>query len=167
MTDDLDIDQRPVSASTPAPIGSALASLRAEREKAAEKLYLDLPVPRYDNLHIRVQPIEQADVKRIGERFKKSRDQEAPVKQAATIVATACIGIFSRGENGEPLGDPSEWPTFDAEVAAAIDRPDLTRAVDIVRAVYLTDGDIIATQVRIGEWSGYSTEQLDSEYSGN
>lgn len=161
---------------TPAAPGSMLASLRERRAKAKEELFLDLPVPRYDPpLYVRFKPLDQSALvagQKLIDAGKK--DREVVTKVNAGYLAGACLGLFEVAD-GEKVSidpddrstDPGEWPTFGPRVAELLGEPGLARAVDVVRSLYLTDGDIIATAGELAVWSGYTGEKLEAEFEGN
>ena len=156
--------------------GSPLASLRDRRSKARNDLFLDLPVPRYDPpIFVRFKPLEQTKIaagqKEIDVRKK---DRDVLLRVNAGFIATACLGVFEVVD-GEKVSvdpdtrstDPEDWPKFGPELAALLGEEDTDRAVEVVQALYLTDGDILATAAEIAAWSGYSGEQLDQDFEGN
>lgn len=151
---------------------SALASLRARRDKAREQLHLDLAVPRLDPpVYVRFAPVEQSQITRINDRHKKSKDKDRDVIINAVILAEACRGVFEVIDDETVSVNPDdrdgEWPRFDPDLAELLGlNPDESKATDVVRGLYLTDGDIIATASRLAEWSGYSVADLE-EHAGN
>lgn len=154
----------------PAAAGSQLASLRDRRAAAAKQLYLDLPVPRLEpEVFVRFAPVEQAQIDRINKRHEKSKDREKTVKINAVVLAEACRGIFEVIDEQEVSIDPADregdWPRFDEKLADLLGL-DSTGAVDVVRGLYLTDGDVIATATKLADWSGYSITDLE-EREGN
>lgn len=169
MTEEHTPDQ---AGARPAAPGSPLASLRDRREKAREELHLDLAVPRLEPpVYVRFAPVEQSQINRINERHRKSKDKDKDVIINALVLTEACRGVFEviDGESVSvnPGGRDGDWPRFDPELADLLGlNPDETKAVDVVRGLYLTDGDIIATASRLAEWSGYSMADLE-EHSGN
>jgi len=151
----------------PAAPTSGLARLRAEREKIKEELFLDLRVPRYEvPLFVRYSPVQQSTAKRVHDRAKKSNDSEASVIANAQLLAEHCVGVFEMDPQGDPIGDPEDWPKFDRTLAEYLGA-DTNRAADVVRLLFLTDGDIMATVQRLMEWSGFAGDQITEEYEGN
>lgn len=166
--DQFDGDLAPNEGERPAAPTSGLAGLRAQREKIKQDLHLDLRVPRYETLvYVRYSPVSAALAKRLSERAKKSNDADAAVNANAALLAESCLGVFEKDAHGEPIGDPEEWPKFDEHLAAYLGSPDVRRAADVVRLLFLTDGDVIATATRVTEWSGFAGGQVAEEYEGN
>lgn len=157
----------------PAAAGSPLSGLRARRDAARQTLHKDLAVPRYDPpVFVRFRPLTQAEVDAAQKTHEKSKDPERTVVVNAGLLAKACLGVFELDGQGRevsvlPDDRDGDWPRFDERLAELVcDGPE-TRASAIVRALYLTDGDLIATAGVLTEWSGYGTEGLEREQQGN
>lgn len=163
----------PSDGERPAAPGSPMRSLRARRDAARNKLHTDLAVPRYDPpVYVRFRPLSQGEIDAAQKTHEKSRDRDRTVIANAGLLANACLGIFEIDEDGQEVGvgctDPgADWPRFDKDFSEQVSDVPLTRASDIVRALYFTDGDVIATAARLTEWSGYNTEQLERADRGN
>lgn len=158
------------SGERPAASGSALSGLRARRQKAVEELHLDLPVQRLDPpVYVRFAPATQSQIEAITKRYSKSKDKDKTVTVNALILAHYCRGVFEVIDGEEVSVDESdrsgEWPRFDERLAELLGL-ESDRAVDVVRGLYLTDGDVIATAGKLADWSGYSIEELE-ERTGN
>ncbi|WOF23843.1 hypothetical protein N8K70_03945 [Microbacterium betulae] len=151
---------------TPAAPTSGLASLRKQREQIKASLHLDLLVPRYDEpVYVRYTAPTKAQINRINDRAKKSRDKDALAE--AALLAECAVGVFQKDDAGKPIGQPEQWPKFDKDLAEYLGEPKLERAVDVVRALFFTDGDIIAQAAALGRWAGFAEEQAVEEYEGN
>jgi hypothetical protein len=164
--DDFDAEQH--SGQVDAAPSSPLAGLRAQRQEIREKLHLDLRVPRYeDDVFVRYSPPTQAQIKRHTERAKKTRGGDTGAFVETLVLAECCQGVFQKNASGEPIGSPEEWPKFDADLAEYLGAPEAKRAVDVVKALYFTDGDIISTAAGLMKWAGFADEQVAEEYEGN
>ena len=156
----------------PAAASSALTSLRARRTKVKDKLYFDLAVPRYDPpVFVRFAPLPAPLLTATAKRAEKSRDPEAEIKGNAALLAHVCRGVFEVRDGVEVSIDPEneEWPRFDKRLAELLD-PDAaapTSAGEVVRMLYATDGDVIATVTDLGRHSGYADEDLQRDLAGN
>lgn len=152
---------------TQAAESSVLGGLRARRERAIQKLEIDLVVPRYDPpIFVRFKVVSQARIDQVGKQTEKSKEKDRTVIANAILLADACVGVFEVDKDGAPVGDPAEWPCFDDQLAGILGIP-WTRAQDVVRTVYVSDGDIISTAAKLGEHSGYATEMLERDPEGN
>jgi hypothetical protein len=151
----------------PAAPGSALSSIRARRQAAADKLYIDLAVPRIDPpIFVRLRPVTQTEINRINGQHAKSKAPDVDVVINAVTLSTACLGVFGEVD-GKPDGDPDTWPKFDEDLAELLGLPAGSTAVDVVRGLYLTDGDVIATGAELAKFSGYSWQDLERASEGN
>lgn len=166
-------DETTTPAERPAAPGSLLGQLRARREAIEAKLHLDLAVPRMENpeVLVRFRPVTSAEITRVADQHRKNKAKDVDVIINAVHLAAACEGIFYLHE-GQPVGingktDPDEWPRFDQEVAESLGLPDGSKAVDVVRGLYFTDGDIISTGAELLVWSGYARQDLERDAEGN
>lgn len=163
---------------------SPLAGLRARRVEALQHLYVDLKVPRWDDdggpaVYVRYQPVDPE----TAQKAVRKRQQAKPRPDKHLLLATcdvllgACIGVFAvegeSAEGGDPVrlslreGDErGEWTKFDGDLAEALGI-DHRRATDIVRGLYLTEGDIWAASQALAEWSGIAVPQADDAFLGN
>jgi hypothetical protein len=145
---------------TDLPPDSPLARLRAAQEQARKTLYLDLPVPRLPYpVFVRYAPLPQEQTEAIEKKFRNIKKDRSVLNNAAFLVE-ACQGVFVHDENGEPVSiDPDDeaWPKFDDHLAELLGIT-ADKATDVVRALYLTDGDIISTAIRVLAWSGYADD---------
>jgi hypothetical protein len=145
---------------TDLPSSSPLARLLAAQQEARKTLYLDLQVPRLPYpVFVRYAPLPQDRIEALTKKFRNVKKDRAVLSDAA-LLAEACMGVFVHDEDGEPVSidpDSDVWPKFDDHLADLLG-VEATSAADTVRALYLTDGDVISTAVRVVEWSGYSRD---------
>ena len=66
----------------------------------------------------------------------------------------------------DPNDRDGEHPKFDRRLAGLLGVP-AGKASQVVRALYLTDGDIISTVNDLGIWSGFAREQMERDPEGN
>ncbi|MGX9348159.1 hypothetical protein [Microbacterium sp. KNMS] len=151
----------------PAAPSSPLAGLRAERERIEAELHLDLRVPRWEiPVYVRYRSPEQDEIKRINSNAEKAKDKDGQFAEAI-LLAQCCLGVFQRDENGKPIGEPGDWPKFDGDLAEMLGKPGLERSVAVVRALFFTDGDIMAQAATLTRWAGFAEAQAIEEYEGN
>lgn len=153
--------------------GSGLAQLRGRRAQAVEKLHIDLPVQRSEELLgqrviVRYRALAGAELERMRKRFAKNKSDDVDTVANASSLALACLGVFTEAERD----DPSSWMKFDTELAALIkdvDEDQVTEksGAEVVRLLYFTDGDVSATAMKLTEFSGYSIEGLEEDNAGN
>ncbi len=172
MSDDF-IDDFDSDTPDEAPVaeGSVLAGLRERREQAKTKLVKDLAVPRMDPpVYVRFKPIPSRRLTAANKQAAASGDKDAEVIANAGVLAEACLGVFEVIDGREVSIDPNdrdgEHPKFDRRLAGLLGVP-AGKASQVVRALYLTDGDIISTVNDLGIWSGFAREQMERDPEGN
>lgn len=152
-----------------------LFSLKQRREEIAKALTIDLKIPRWDSpeLFVRYHPIDNGELqekiaKREGQR---PRPKDWSTLTNADILISCCEGVYAcLGSDYEEkfslrLDDPNgPWTKFDGELAVAIGLPVDAKATQIVRAVYLTDGDLIDAANKLLEFSGQSNEEINKDF---
>ena len=156
-----------VTERTAAP-GSALADLRARRDKAKEALHLDLRVPRLPGapVYVRFGPVPRAVIEDANKRAAESKDRDWAVIANAFVLAHCCIGVYAEVD-GKPQGSPDTWPKFDADLAEILGLPTDSNATTIIRGLYLAEGDIIAAAETLSRWSAQVEQRAAEEFSGN
>jgi len=165
-------DDNTPEAAEPAASRTLRHSLRERRSAAKKVLHLDRRVPRLDPpVFVRFKPIPSAKIDQLNVQMSKSKDPDKTAVMNARAVAHSCIGIFEKvdGENVSIDTDhPDEdWPVFDGRLAELLGVPDTGRPEDLVRALYLTDGDVIKAATELTTWSGYAERDEDEEFAGN
>lgn len=167
-----------------APKRTPRTSLKAQREEILSTLYIDLRVPRWPNeIWVRYAPLKSA---KVDESIKRRAANEFEANEAsllvhADILISACIGIYQTldgdftkkyalrlDENGEPEEFPTEQFTrFDKNTAAFIGLNDFqsNTATNIVRALYLTDGDLIDASNVVSNWSSKANERAEEDFT--
>lgn len=157
----------------PAAPSSPLAGLRDRLEAQQSKLFKDLPVPRWAermgiDAVVRFKPIPLKLIQAQQKWASKSRDEDAALLANARILVEACLGVYYRDNNGElhsfnPDGDP---PRFDPDLAAIIGADEVDGALGVVRKLYFSDGDIVATAEAVAAFSGYTNSDLIAAAQG-
>lgn len=157
--------------------------LRDRRAEVVAKLHVDRPVPRLEGFFVRFRAIDGARLEDIQKRAteKRNRDPERSVKGNANVLAETCLGVYQLAavdedpiahlEDGRGLvgvlDDQHEAPKFDPELAAYLGLAQNVNAATVVRALYLTDGDVTAEANAIIAWSGFAGEEAIEEFAGN
>lgn len=158
------------------PAGSALAGLRKAREKALAGLTIDLQVPGLDDpkVYVRYRPIQQREVDLVNDRTQDSKGEVDVLVSSASLLAHACVGVFTLGDDGRPAGEASTWPRFDQDLARLLgldEADDGSRieptTVEIVRALYMTDGALLNTARALDAWSAPAILRREEEHAGN
>lgn len=155
---------------------SILDNIAGRRQEIRESLTEDIPVPRWEDPEIIVKfaPIEHDDLNKarsVVQKAQRGARSLAEINANADILIKACRAVVARIEGqeyslrqGDRDGDPTR---FDKDLAKALGLDaDTATARQVVRSLYLTDGDIIATADRLVRWSGYRLQQVDQELEG-
>lgn len=155
----------PPSQDVPAADDSPLTSLRARL--AAVVLTFDLEVPRLDPpVYVRYKAVSQRRVEEIGRLVDRRREKDKTVVFNATVLADACQGIFEVIDGEKVSVDHEDrggdWPKFDQRLAELLGVR-AKKAVELVRVLYKTDGDLITAAQKLVELSGFDSgpEELD------
>lgn len=158
----------------PAPEGSALFDLRALRERKLKDLYKDLPVPRWGEdgtpeIVVRYKPSKPQVALRATEKRRTENDPDWLILANADVLVDACIGVYAVYQGKKYSLKPGEpnapWTKFDRNLAENLGI-ETNRAVEVVRALYLTDGDLIGAVNALAAWSGTVLPQIDEESLG-
>lgn len=173
--------QEEVASST---ASSPLELLRGKRAQLDAKLYLDLAVPRWDDLlgrrlWVRYRPgdaeaLQAAVEKRENNHRKavaagKQGDAHRVTKANADFLVKACVAVYDLPLDAEPpkeLSGLEDYPTFGSEeLSEAVGSP--KNAVDTARKVYATDGDLMVASAQLLEWSAQATPKAESDFLGS
>ena len=157
---------------TPVAEFNPLASLRDRRKAIINEMYIDIKVPRWNEpeIYVRFRPISATTLnKRVEARRKQGGDMWS-IMANADIIADSCIGVYGvmDGDLDNKLSlrldDPKgEWTKFDGFLGEALGL-EAVRATDVVLALYLTEGDLIATANKLFEWSGIASNEADESF---
>jgi hypothetical protein len=154
---------------------SILGSLRERRAQILEEQILPLAVPRWDDpkIVVKYKPVDHAIIRGI-----ERQVDAAPKKDRAKVelngncdvlirACTAVVAVLDDEEYSLRLNDPHGEPTiFDRDLGANLGLEPHATAREIVKALYITDGDILAAASAIGEFSGYRNQEADDGVSG-
>ncbi len=154
---------------------SVLGNLKERRAQVLEEQVLDLPVPRWTNptIVVRYRPVEHTLIRRAQssvDKAPKRQKSEMEVDVNADILIRGCKEVVAvvDGEEyslreGEPEGDPT---AFDADLAKALGLDTRATARQVVRSLFLTDGDILSAATSVITFSGYKETEADEAVSG-
>lgn len=157
-----------------APVGSPLASLREKAAQARSAAVNKVPVPRMDPIVLHLRPVKAEELTDIYERRKKAPVKEQMLLVSCDILVACCTGIYEQGpagEDGQPtysasgqyLQAPPGAPLTFATLGMAEDG---TKAVDEVKALFVTDGDLISASEGHVLWSGFKSALLSQAALG-
>lgn len=154
---------------------SVLGQLKARREQIKQGATIDFPVERWDDpeIFVRFKPVEHGVIRSGGTRVEGAQQKDkarVEVEVNCDVLIRGCVGVFARigGKEyslkpGEPRG---EWTKFDADLAENLGLSEDATAREVVKALYIFDGDIMSTAAKVAEFSGYRDKMADEEVSG-
>ncbi|HEU5046069.1 MAG TPA: hypothetical protein VFT75_18260 [Nocardioidaceae bacterium] len=157
---------------------SVLSQLKQKREQVVAKAYKDLRVPRWGEpgtdtpeIYVRYRPVHHRIIRRAfdaTETKKADKVAAAELRANIDILLAGCVGVFAMidGERyslrpGDPHGS---WTGFDQDLAENLGCGD--SATDTVKALYISDGDILSAASAVAEFSGYKEAEADEETAG-
>lgn len=164
---------------------SPLDLLRGKRPEMEKSLYLDLAVPRWEEvlggrqLWVRYNPgnpayfassMEKREVNyRKAVKDGKHGDPDWMTKANADVLVAACVAVYDLASGEEPpKGDlpPGDYPTFSSpELSEALGAS--KSAVATVLKVYGTDGDVLIAVNQLMDWSAKASEEGDKSFLVN
>lgn len=155
--------------------GSVLGSMKARRQQILEEQILDLPVPRWHEpeIIVRYKPVDHGIISRALTAIEKAPGDKRPtveVQRNSDVLIAGCVAVVARigGKEyslreGDPEGDPTK---FDDDLAANLGLDVRSTARDVVRALFITDGDIVSAASRVVDFSGYKETEADEKIAG-
>lgn len=169
--------------------GSQLINIRAQRAKMLQKLHLDLEVPRIGDegpaqVWIRYRPASFSVGMRAAERRRKQKLDEAEILAAADVLVEACVGVYVKVDGQAYTVTPDrEWRPFDPDHAADTDwvsvrgeratdlaavtvEGNIGGAVELMRALFATENDMLAHSIALGNFSTKEVGGADQELLG-
>lgn len=158
---------------------SILLSLKERRQQVLEEQVLRLPVPRWEDPVIVVHygPVEHTFIKAAQTRMEKAgndKKADAEVDANADILIRGCKAVVAVVDGKEyslrpddPEGEPTVFDQDLAEnlgVAGVGGKPPTARQV--VRALFITQGDILSAANELIKFSGYRETEADAAIVG-
>lgn len=154
---------------------SILGQLKTRRTEILQGQHLDLPVPRWADpeIIVRYKPVTHDEIRRAQttvEKAPKDRRAQVEVNGNCDILIRGCVAIIARidGQDyslkpDEPKGD---FTTFDSDLAANLGLEEGSTARQVVKALFITDGDILSHAQALVHWSGYKETDADDTLEG-
>ena len=154
---------------------TVLGSLKQRRADIAQGAVLDLPVPRWSDpeIFVRFRPVEFTEIDKIQKRLERIPKGKRAAEEVASnidLLIRGCVAVFARLDGQDyslRAGDhKGSLTTFDPDLAENLGLTEDATARDVVRELYIADGDIINTSRKLVEWSGYKNDELDESLAG-
>lgn len=174
----------PEGGERPAAPASPLADLRSRKTKILESLFNDLKVPRWDDdggpaVYVRYKPASATKIASAMDRRSKQKKilgDDWIIAAQADVLIDSCVGVYAVDGDEKYSFRPDDpfgsWTRFDPDLAASLGlsageggKP--VEAVDVVRALYLTDGDLTLAYNSLCQWSGTTSEEAEEAHQGN
>jgi hypothetical protein len=160
------------------PVKSILGNLKERRQQIVKDDLLTLPVPRWVDpaIFVRYVPIEHAAIRKAQDAVEAAPKKEkyaVEVRGNIDLLIKGCVAVFARlpGDDrayslreGDWEGEPT---TFDVDLARnlGLDHDGVT-ARETVKALFITEGDIISHAQELIDFSGYRESEADDGVSG-
>lgn len=164
---------------------SILGNLKERRQQVVEKQYLDRAVPRWSDpeIFVRFKPVDHATIRKAmdatddsggnrRQRREAGKKARGELQANIDVLIEGCVGVYAVLDGNRERkyslrkGDPrGEWTKFDPELADNLGI-EAGSATEVVRALYLADGDIMTTAGAIAEFSGYREDTADEAIEG-
>lgn len=169
-------------AEVPAGPQSPLALLRGKREQLEKALFLDLAIPRWEEvlgrkLWVRFRPgnpnvltaamtkREKAHLQAVAKN-PKAGDKDWLTRANADLLVDACVAVYDLAPDEEPPeGDlpPGDYPTFSSsELSDALGATH--NAVDTVLKAYGTGADVLLAATQLLNWSGQASQEASKGF---
>lgn len=154
---------------------SILGQLKNRREEIRKGEHLDLPVPRWEDptVIVKYTPLPHAVIRQAQDRVEKApkqRKYETELNGNCDLLIRACDSVIARidGQDyslrpGDPKGEPT---VFDPDLGENLGLGENATARDIVKALFITEGDILSHARSLVEWSGYREAEADEQLQG-
>lgn len=170
MTDDDTTTAAPLTAAE-----SILGNLKDRRQQIVDEQTLDLLIPRWHDpeILVRYRPVEHSVIRRAQnavEKAPKDKKAEIEIGGNSDVLIRGCVAVVARYGGKEYSlrpGDPEGEPTlFDSDLAENIGLDDRATARDVVRKIFIADGDIMSHASALVEFSGYRETEADDKIKG-
>lgn len=158
---------------------SRLGDLKERRQAILESAVLDRKVPRWNDpeVWVRYKPIDHSVIRAGFARIDSAppaKKGEVEVNANADLLIRACVGVYAKLPDVDPEAefslrpdDPEGEPTrFDPDLATCLGLPDKATAREVVKKLFITEGDIIAHAKAVAEFSGYTEDETDTDFLG-
>lgn len=152
---------------------SVLGQLKAKRENVVSNNHIDMPVPRWDSpvIVVRYGPLDHNEFKRAGRQVDRAADNkkaEVEVNVNCDLLARAVQGVYGivggQKYSLRPGDHNGDWTKFDDDLAKNLGCGNTAR--EIIKSLYITEGDILSTAGKLAEFSGYKEQEADDSIAG-
>lgn len=157
---------------------SILDHLKERREEIKQEATIDLRVERWDKPYIwvRYKPVDHSIIRAANTQVEAAppkKKGEVEVNVNADVLIRGCVGVFAKvNEDDEEEFSlrSGDWhgtlTKFDKDLAANLGLPEGATARDIVKSLYIFEGEILSTAVTLSVFSGYKEKEADERIQG-
>lgn len=159
----------------PAPANSILGRIAARREELLKEQVTVLPIPRWDDpeIFVRYHLVSHEEIRACLSAIEKAKGKEkGKVELLANcdVLIKACDGVFVKEGDKEfsfdPDGPNEPLTRFDDRLALALDMDEHSTARQVVRKLFLAEGDILTTAGTVMEFCGYKQDAIEEAMAG-
>ena len=144
---------------------SLLDALAARKAELQAQQVTTIPVPLWDNptIRVRVKCVDHERLSRIMLRMQKAKGgalSKATLNAHAAIVEAATVAVILGGD-----GD-AELELSSPDLVSALELPEGSTPIDVVRALCLREADVIALSDAVFKHSGYAQDDIEDDFAG-
>ena len=162
---------------------SFMGFIARRRKEIAAELFLDLPIPRWDEpqIWVRYRPMTLAELRKVvssaepknnqgGGKPKKSSTSEAVLMANRDLVIACCMGVYAVQDGQKfslhPEGKDRPWTKFDPHLAEVLEVEGEFTARKVVDAIFHTEGDLVSHVDQLAAWTGFTRNETPDELEG-
>lgn len=154
---------------------SILGRIKERRQEVIEAQVLKLPVPRWSDPEIIVhyKPVEHAFIRSAQDRVSnapKDKRYALEVQGNSDILIRGCLAVVAIIDGKQyslRAGDENGEPTlFDRDLAETLGLDDGATARQVVKGLFIAEGDIMSASQSLVSWSGYKETEADATIQG-
>jgi len=152
---------------------SAIGMLVERRKAIAAKQGIVYGVPEWDEprVFVRFRPLAHHELKAAQGRIERAKDKAAAEVDAnAGLLVKACVEVWGDYGDGEktPLSPKPEdgLTKFDGNLAQALGLPAESLASNVLKTLFMREGDILSCAQYLATQSGYREAEGDEELAG-
>lgn len=156
---------------------SILGGMAHRREEIIQASTKDLPVPRWTDpeVFVRFRPVDHGLIRKGQVAVDKATDRDKAKREVevnSDVLVAGCVGVYALIDGTEyslrPDDFEGEMTRFDADLAAnlGLDNPETATARQVVKGLYMFDGDILSTAGAVIRFSGYVEKEATERVSG-
>ena len=144
---------------------SPLEHLKSIRDSLVAEQLHEVAVPGWEHpvpLKLRIKPVDHGTFRRIMavvQRAPKNQAAEAELNANAAVVGSAIVKVLIGDGDGQA---EVSWE----DLRPSLELSETATVGQVVRAVCLRDGDVIALAEAVMKHSGYSATAADEMYAG-